>query len=88
MSATHKVKTIVTPNGAPAISREVTIESEYNGHIPALNCPANESIEIAFAAPLASIKDLLIFATGNLMLRTNSNTAPDDEFELTSSNYV
>jgi hypothetical protein len=87
MSSTHKVKTIVTADGR-ATSKEVTIESESTQNIPALDCPANQTLEIAFAAPLASIKDILIFATGNVTLRTNSATAPDDEFALTADNKI
>lgn len=87
MSSTHKIKTIVTADGR-ATSRETEITSEYTGNLPALNCPVNATTEITFAAPIASIKDVLIFATGNLVLRTNSNTAPDDEFVLTADNYL
>lgn len=87
MSSTHKVKTIVTADGR-ATSKEVTVESESTINIPSLNCPVNTATEISFAAPVASIKDVLIFATGNVVLRTNSATAPDDEFALTSTNRI
>jgi hypothetical protein len=88
MSATHRVTYTVNTGVAPSPSKQVTIEGEGNILIPALDCPVNESTEIAFVGPLASIQDILIFATGNVVLRTNSDSAPDDEFELTADNYL
>jgi hypothetical protein len=88
MSATHRVTTTVNTGSSPSISKQVSIVSEYNGHLPALDCPEHVSTQISFAAPIASIKNILIFASGAVVLRTNSNSAPDDEFSLTADNYL
>lgn len=88
MSATHKVTTSVNTGSGANVSKQLTITSENNSYTPALDCPANQTTEIDFAAPLASIKNILIFATGNVTLRTNSATAPDDEFALTDENCI
>lgn len=88
MSATHKVTTSVNTGSGSNVSKQLTITSENNNYIPALDCPVNSTIEIAFAAPLDSIKNVLIFATGNVTLRTNSASAPDDEFALTDENCI
>lgn len=87
MASTHKVKTIVTIDGR-AVSKEVTISSQGSVNIPELICPDNATTEIGFAAPLASIKDLLIYTDGPLTLRTNDGVTGDDEFVLDVDNYL
>ena len=88
MSATHVIKTTVNTGASPNPFKQVSISSESNVHIPELDCPVNVATLIAFASPILSIKDILIFADGNVTIRTNSATAPDDEFALTDDNYI
>lgn len=88
MSATHKTTISISPGSGPSVSKQSSVTSQGTEHIPALSCPNAQTTEIAFAAPIASIKSIMIYTDGNVTLRTNDGTTGDDTFALTADNYI
>ncbi len=88
MAETHRATITIVRGSGGSATRRSTASNQAEISIPALSCAANTVTEIGFAAAMADIKSILIFADGACTLKTNSGVTGDDEFALTDANYV
>lgn len=88
MAATHRVSISLNRGAGANLTRQSTVAGEEERYYPELSCADDATTEIAFAEEIANIKELLIYANGTLLLRTNDGTTGDDEFALTATNYL
>lgn len=88
MSVTHKATVTINRGSGSTVPRQSTITDQGEEYIPELNCPQNAATQINFPHDVADIKSILIFASGNLVLRTNSAFPGSDSFVLDSSNFL
>lgn len=82
MSFTHTLKTIFSSSGAASVQGQVATVADAEDNRDIVVPPSTSNFAVALTLAFASLKSLFILSDQDVLLETNSGSAPDDTISL------